>query len=194
MCLNGFVVRSVQPFVRDDSRFFDCTFFGQGRPKSMKFSLKKRATVVAATALAAGLTFGGVAFAQWLSTGTGSGSTKAVTAVAMTTSDPGTVSAQLYPGATNSGSLSVKINNPNPYPVTVTSITGNGTVTATGGTGTCSTTGVSLSTISNITDAVPANSSSTFTHDNVVSMSNSSDDGCQGATFSIPVSLSGHSG
>ncbi len=157
----------------------------------MKVQFKKRATIVAASAMAAGLVFGGVAVAAWLATGTGSGSAKATTAIALTTSTA-TASADLYPGGT--GALKITINNPNPYPVTVTDIASSGAITAAGGTGTCTTTGVSLTTLTGLTDAIAANGSATFTHAGAVSMSNLSEDGCQGATFTIPVSLNGHSG
>lgn len=155
----------------------------------MKIQFKKRAIVVAASAMAAGLVFGGVAVAAWLSNGTGTGSAKATTAIDLTTSTA-TASADLYPGGT--GALNITINNPNPYPVTITDIASSGAATAS--LSTCVVTGVSLSALTGLTDVVDANASKTFSHADAVSMSNLSDDGCQGATFTIPVSLSGHSG
>ena len=134
----------------------------------------------------------GIAVASWLSSGTGSGNAKATTAQALSTVDASaSTTSQLYPGGT--GDLKITIHNPNPYPIRVASITQNGAVTGSGGTGTCTTTGVSLSALSSLTDDVPANSSVTFTHAAAISMTNASDDGCQGATFTIPVSLTGAS-
>jgi hypothetical protein len=138
--------------------------------------------IVAATA-------GGVAYAYWNTTGSGSGSAHATTAVALTTSTA-TPTAQLYPGAT--GDAKVTINNPNPFGVTVTDIVGS-TITSSGGIGTCSTTGVTFADQHSLADAVGANSSATFTLTGAVSMTNASDTGCQGATFTIPVALTAHS-
>jgi hypothetical protein len=152
--------------------------------------ISRRAAVVAVLVLAVGVA--GIASAAWLASGTGSGNAKATTAQALTTVDASAdTTAQLFPGGT--GDLVIKIHNPNSYPVQVQTITQNGTPTASGGSGTCTTTGVSLTTISGATDNVPASSTAEFTHAGKVSMSNASDDGCQGATFTIPVSLSGQS-
>ena len=61
----------------------------------------------------------GVAFAAYLSSGTGSGQTRSSVAVNSTISST-TPGAQLYPGSTST--YTVAINNPNPYPVKVVSI------------------------------------------------------------------------
>src|SRR6266516_3324608 len=114
----------------------------------------------------------GLVYAAWTNTGSGSGYAKAGTAQALTTVDvSASTAATLYPGA--NGDVLIKVNNPNPYPVRVTDVTGNGTITADSGHATCVTTGV------------------TFT--GAAHMSNASDNGCQGATFTIPVSLTGTS-
>ena len=44
------------------------------------------------------------------------------------------------------------------------------------------------------TDSVPANGNATVLLANKASMSNSSDNDCQNATFGIPLTLSAHSG
>jgi hypothetical protein len=135
-----------------------------------------------------------VAWAAWTANGTGNGYAKATTAQALTTSDASaSTTAQLYPGG--SGDVKVTINNPNAYPVTVTSISnGSGSITADSAHATagCSTTGV---TFANQTGSwsVAANGSSTVTLTGAASMSNASDNACQGATFTIPVSLTGAS-
>jgi hypothetical protein len=160
---------------------------------TIKITLRPRRPVRKATvvllAVLAGLLATGVAYAFWTTTGSGSGSAHATTAAGLTTS-PATTTAQLYPGAT--ADAKVTINNTNPFAVTVTDIVG-GTITASGGIGTCSVTGVTFTDQHAVADIVGANSSTTFTLTGTVSMSNASDNGCQGATFTIPVTLSAHS-
>jgi hypothetical protein len=75
----------------------------------------------------------------------------------------------------------------------VTDVTGSGTITANGGIGTCTTTGVTFADQTGQTIDIAANGSQSVTFNNAASMSNASDNGCQGATFTIPVSLSGTS-
>ena len=133
---------------------------------------------------------GGIAVAAWTSSGAGTAGAKAGTAAAPTT---GTVAASaftsglLYPGGPP-GDAKILVNNPNPYPVKVTGVVQNGTPTGSAGTGTCTTTGVSWTAqVPNTT--VPAGGSATLTLTGAVSMSTASDDGCQGALFSIPVTV-----
>jgi hypothetical protein len=134
----------------------------------------------------------GVAFAAWTATGSGSGYAKATTAQALTTVDvSATTPATLYPGAT--GNVKLSISNPNPYPVTVSSVSGNGAITSDKGAACNASTGVTYSNQTGLSLAVPAAGSATFTLTGAVAMSNASDDSCQGAVFTIPVSLSGAS-
>ena len=134
----------------------------------------------------------GLAYAAWTASGTGSGYAKATTAKALTTVDVSAQAApELYPGG--QGDVVVRIANPNDYPVEVDDITGNGAITAAGGIGTCSTTGVSFTDQTNQNIDVPANGEIQVTLNNAASMSNASENGCQGATFTIPVSLTGAS-
>jgi hypothetical protein len=133
---------------------------------------------------------GGIAVAAWTSSGTGTAGAKAGTATAPTT---GTVAASaftsglLYPGGP-AGDAKILVNNPNPYPVQVKNVAQTGTPTGSNGTGTCTTTGVSLTSATPNT-TVPAGGSATLTLTGAVSMSTASDDGCQGALFSIPVTV-----
>lgn len=131
-----------------------------------------------------------LAFAAWNSTGTGSGSAAATTARALTTTAASTT-AQLFPGAT--GDLKITIKNDNAYPVRVTDVAGNGVITSDKGAACDASTGVTFTDRHGQTFDVPANGSATFTLTGAVQMSNASDNACQGAVFTIPVSLVGAS-
>ncbi|WP_439380019.1 hypothetical protein [Amycolatopsis lexingtonensis] len=129
---------------------------------------------------------GGIAVAAWTSSGSGTAGAKAGTASAPST---GTVDASalttglLYPGV--SGAALIRISNPNPYPVKVSSITGNGTPTATGG---CP--GAAVSWVAQQPNApLDAGATSTLTLTGAVSMLPTADDSCQGAVFTIPVTV-----
>lgn len=134
-----------------------------------------------------------VAFAAWTATGSGSGYAKAKTAVALTTVDASaSTSAQLYPGGT--GDLVLKIHNSNDYQVTVTNVSnGSGAITSDAGAACDASTGVSFTNSSGLSLVVPAGTTQTFTLSGKVAMSNASDTTCQGAVFTIPVSLTGAS-
>jgi hypothetical protein len=160
----------------------------------MTFRPARKTFVVAA--LVGGMLAGSVALAAWLASGTGTGSAKAVNAENLVVTD-GTASADLYPGMAN-GDLFLTVQNTNDYPVRITSIqAAAGDVTSTAG-ASCegATTGVSLDG-GQITLPAPqdvgANSSISFTVADVVNMTNASDTSCQGATFSIPVTVTGAS-
>jgi hypothetical protein len=135
----------------------------------------------------------GLVYAAWTATGTGSGYAKAQNAQALTTVDvSATTPATLYPGA--DGNVVLRISNPNPYPVQVTDVTGNGTITPDAGHAAgCTTTGVTFDDQTGQAINVPANGETETTLNNAAHMSNASSNGCQGATFTIPVSLTGAS-
>lgn len=145
-------------------------------------------------ALVGGMLAGGVALAAWLATGTGTGAAKAVTAETLVVAD-GTASADLYPGMAD-GDLYLTVENTNDYPVAITAVeTAAGSITSDAGLD-CqgADTGVSLDAGSiELSETVAANSTISFTVPDVVNMSNASDDSCQGAAFSIPVTVSGAS-
>jgi copper(I)-binding protein len=150
--------------------------------------ITKKALV--ATLMTGALLAASVATAAWLASGTGSGAAKAITATDLTV-EVATATADLYPGATN-GDLFLKINNPNPYPVTVTSVdAGAGPVSSHDAT--CDTNGseVTLDASTAVTIDVPAAGSTTTTVADIVNMGVDADDACQGATFDIPVDVSG---
>ena len=159
----------------------------------MKLLGKRRLIFAAVTVMA--LVIVSLGYAAWTSSGNGTGIAKASSAQALTTGTA-TASDGLYPGAT--AALTVNVTNPNPYPVTVTDVTGNGTITADASHSTCGQdaghpTGVTYTDQHSLSIAVPANGSTQVSLSNSVHMSNASDNSCQGATFTIPVSLSGAS-
>jgi hypothetical protein len=135
----------------------------------------------------------GLVYAAWTTNGTGEAYVKAGTAQDLTTVDvSASTTASLYPGV--SGNVLIKINNPNPFPVRVTAVTGSGTVTPDSGHAAgCTTTGVSFTNQSGLTLDIAGSTATQFTLNAAAAMSNSSSNGCQGAIFTIPVSLTGTS-
>ncbi|HEY3190897.1 MAG TPA: hypothetical protein VGJ70_25625 [Solirubrobacteraceae bacterium] len=161
-------------------------------------SIRNRGRLVGLLVTLALASGAGLVYAAWTSSGTGSAYVKAGTAQTLTTVDvSASTSATLYPGA--SGDVLIKISNPNPYPVRVTGVSLNGTsasITADASHSSCVTTGVSFSNQTGLTIDVPAKSGGTngttqTTLTGAASMSNASDDGCQGAVFTVPVNLTG---
>jgi hypothetical protein len=139
----------------------------------------------------------GLVYAAWTTNGTGDAYAKAGTAAAIGTIDvSASTIASLYPGV--SGDVLIKLDNPNPYSVTVTAVTGNGSITADAGHSGCTTTGVTFTNQTGLSLVVPAkagavNGTLQTSLTNAASMSNASLNACQGATFTIPVSLTGSS-
>ena len=134
----------------------------------------------------------GLVYAAWTTSGSGSGYAKAGSAQALTTIDvSASTTASLYPGV--DGNVLIKIHNPNPYPVRVTDVTGSGTITPDGSHSSCTTTGVTFTDQTGQTIDIAASSDLQTTLTGAAHMSNASSNGCQGATFTIPVSLTGAS-
>ena len=158
--------------------------------------LRNRRLIALGTSILA-LAAVGLVYAAWTTNGSGSGYAAAGQATNLSTNVASTATAaKLYPGT--NGDVAINIVNANPYPVTVTvtAVTLNGTnasITAAGGIGTCSTTGVSFTNQTGLNISVPANGSTQTNLPNAVSMSNASENGCQNATFTIPVNLAGAS-
>jgi hypothetical protein len=158
----------------------------------MHIHLSKRTFVVLVAAVTAATV--GIAVAAWSTSGSGTGYAKASSSSALTLSDAtASTTADLYPGAT--GTVKIKVTNPNPFPVRITQVaqTTGGSITSDKGAACNASTGVSFSTRTGLTLDLAANSTDTFTLANAVSMSNASDNSCQGAVFSIPVDVIGAS-
>jgi predicted ribosomally synthesized peptide with SipW-like signal peptide len=145
----------------------------------------KRTSIVAGAIVA--LLGGGIAFAAWTATGTGTGTVKAGNDAGLTVSG-GSVSG-LYP--TGSQDVTVTVTNDNPYPVAVSSVA----VGAITNDKSCSNTGVTTSSKPALTDRLAPtgitgdSKSYTFT----VTMDANADNACQGATFTVPFTATGAS-
>ena len=169
----------------------------RGRKAAGRVSHRKRAGVILATgALMLG---GGVAYAAWTHSGTGTATAQATTATAINVS-PGTPVGALYPEPTGGyptgtvGSIYATVANPNNYPVQVTTVTiGSVTITPLSGR-TCAAGSVVATGTGTITLATPvtlaANSGPTaLTVPGALRMLSSAEDGCQGASFSAPITV-----
>jgi hypothetical protein len=155
-------------------------------------SMSKRARIAAALAALFVVVTGALATAAWLAGGSGNGSAKATTSQSLTLNDASaSVTAQLYPGG--SGDVKVSITNPNPFPVQLSSITQSGAITSDQGSACDASTGVSYTAPGSLAGAaynIGAGQTKVVTLTGAVAMSNASDNSCQGATFTIPVTVS----
>jgi hypothetical protein len=149
---------------------------------------------VAAGAAVAALGVGGmIAYAAWTSSGSGSGTVSARSASALVVADGSAVNT-LYP--TGKADLKVTLTNNNAYNVNVTSIVlgalASGSPTAAaisvdGGHSSCNVAEVTYTAPTITGLVVGANSTTTVTLTQALSMSNNANDNCQGATFTVPV-------
>jgi len=86
----------------------------------------------------------------------------------------------------------LRVNNPNAYTVTLVSVSGNGTITPDGGHAGCTTTGVSFTNQTGLSTTIGASGTTLVHLSTAAGMATTSSSGCQGATFSIPVSITVH--
>jgi hypothetical protein len=150
--------------------------------------MNRRTKVAGAIALSVIVVGGGIAGALWSAGGSGSGEATAVTAQTLTVS-AATGAADLYPGFTG-GDAFFTVTNPNPYPVTFTAMTA-GAITSSSPGG-CPSSNVSVADATGLTLAVGASTTSaTLSIVDVVTMVAGAPDACQGASFSIALTLSG---
>jgi hypothetical protein len=151
-----------------------------------------RRTVSAVLGAAALVLAGGTAYAYWGMSGIGSGTASAgqlqtLTTQALVQAAPG--QQPLSPGST--ADAVVRVSNPNPYDVQLFSVVSAGPATADAGHPQCVTTAVSFQNQNPLAQQVtiPANATQTVTLPGSVSMGLSSDAGCQGAHFNLPLTL-----
>jgi hypothetical protein len=149
---------------------------------------RKRKLIVVAAVLVLAIVAVGVGLGAWSLGGSGNGAAKATTASNITLADATAfTTADLYPGAT--GNLKLRATNPNPFPVRITAVSGNGTITSDKGAACDASTGVTFSNQTGLTLDLAAGATATLAVPNSVSMSNASDNSCQGAVFTVPVTL-----
>lgn len=151
--------------------------------------MKRRIAVV--TALVLVCAGGGFAWAYVTSTGAGTGALATGTlnapSIEATVVAPATA---LLPGGT--GDATFKLDNPNPSAVTVVSVTSTGTISVADAPG-CSAGNDGVSFTNQTSLAIPVAARATGVVIDLpgsVSMAASSASACQGATFSIPVTVS----
>lgn len=143
--------------------------------------------VLSAAGLITGLS-AGAAYAYFTTPGNGIGSAAVgsmqTVTIAATTATPGN---PLLPGGT--GDVTLEATNPNAFPVTLLSVTSSGTITADASHPDCTTTGVTFTSQTALNQTIPASSTTTIDLKGAAAMDTSSSDGCQGATFSVPVTI-----
>jgi hypothetical protein len=151
----------------------------------MKRSFKKK---VLAVGLIGGVAAAGTgAYALWTAGGTGTGTAKALTAQAITVT-ASTGAADLYPGFTG-GDLSFTLSNPNPYPVTLNAMSLGSVTSSNSGACAASNVSVAVQPVSIVLAAGAVNSPQVIS--DVVTMSSSALDGCQGVSFNVGLTLTG---
>jgi hypothetical protein len=157
----------------------------------LTIKIPRKAFVVLALLLSA--VAASAVIAAWVTNGSGPGYAKAQTASNLTLSDASaSTTADLYPGAT--GSVKLKVTNPNPFPVRITSVAKQASaITSDKGAACDASTGVTFSDQTGLALDVAAGATTTLTLANAISMSNASDNSCQGAVFTIPVNVTGAS-
>jgi hypothetical protein len=147
-----------------------------------------RRTAVITSAAVLGIGAVSLAWASWTANGTGSAQAAAGQSVAVTTAAATVASAPLLvPGG--QGSVRIRVVNANAFPVRVTGVSGTGDAVPDADHPGCTTTGVSFVDRTGLSLDVPAGQTEEFTIPDTVTMGNDSSNGCQGATFTIPVSI-----
>jgi hypothetical protein len=144
--------------------------------------------IIPAVCLVVGLG-SGAAYAYFTGSGHGTGSASTGSMQTVTISSAmATPTSPLHPGGT--GDVALKVTNPNTFSVTLVSVTGSGNITADSGHPGCTTTGVTFTSQTGLTTTISAGATATIDLPGAATMSASSSAGCQGATFSIPVTIS----
>ena len=151
-------------------------------------SWPRRSAVASAVVASAFIT--SIVLAEWLASGTGEGFARAGTAEPLTTGSA-TAAASLYPGQT--GDLVLRVVNPNAFVVTLATVSPNGPITSDDPACDVGGHGVSYNGYAG-SHAQPAQSTTELVLADVLAMATTSADECQGATFTVPVSLNSGGG
>lgn len=123
---------------------------------------------------------GGVALAGWMTRSSGTGS---VTTASLTLSGEATASGLLAPGTSSAVQLTLR--NSSPEPVTVVSLNGGKARIARTGSGPCDPSSVTFVARDDLSVPIPARGTATVTGS--LSLSATAGNGCQRATFTVPV-------
>jgi hypothetical protein len=148
----------------------------------------RRVLVLAAAAAVIGLG-AGTAYAYFTSSGSGTGSASTGTMQTVTiTATAGTPTTPLLPDST--GDVTLQVDNPNAFAVTLVSVTGSGSITADSAHSGCNPSVVTFTPQTGLSISIPA-STTGYQVDlpAAAAMSSSAADACQGATFSIPITI-----
>jgi P pilus assembly chaperone PapD len=128
----------------------------------------------------------GTAFAYFTATGSGAAAASTGTMLTVTVAaTTGTPSTMLYPGG--NGDVALQVTNPNSFAVTLVSVTGSGTITGSGGCSPGST--VTFTTQTGLSVPIAASSTTQVHLANAAAMTTAAPSACQGATFTIPVTI-----
>ncbi len=153
--------------------------------------MKKRIVLVAGPALVLASVGTGSAYAYFTGSGAANGSASTGTLKPVTVAaTAGTPNSMLEPGG--DADVVLQVTNSNPYDVTLASVTGNGTIAPNSDHVNCTTTGVTFADQNNLSISIAANGTTQVDLPHAASMDSSSSSGCQGATFSIPVTIAVH--
>ena len=128
----------------------------------------------------------GSAFGYFTSSGAGHGSASTATLLPALGAH-GVPTTRLVPGGT--ADVAVEVTNPNTFAVTVVSATAGGVVTVDAGHPTCTPASVSFTNPGGLTVMIPASTTQALSFAGAASMSISAPNACQGASFSIPLTL-----
>jgi hypothetical protein len=155
----------------------------------------KKFVIVGAAAIATALIGGGVAFATWSASGSGTGSALAYTEQPVTLNAIASLpaaDASLYPGGP-AGNVYFTVTNPNPYAVKITNITWGTPVSASPSA--CASSLISIDAnapTTGLSVTVPAaGTSSALEVNGVLDLSSSATDTCQGNSFNVPLTVTG---
>ena len=130
---------------------------------------------------------GGIAVAAWTANGTGPGTARAISAEAIVVTAR-TGPADLYPGFAD-GDVFFALQNPNPYPVRMTAMTSGAITSDKPG---CAASNVTVDAATGLTLEVPAGGTlDPATIADVVNMAIAAPDACQGAVFTVQLTLTG---
>ncbi len=147
---------------------------------------KRRLAALSTLAGAVLLAGAAAAYGFLPTTGSGTGTAQVgeltIQAQAVTADDQN--AALLLPGRI--GDAIIRVHNPNPVPVRLVSVSGNGSPVASNG---CAPTGVRFTDQDGLSSAIAAGATVLVRLPGAVSMSEASAASCQGASFSIPVTV-----